>query len=453
MSRRLLPKQFLPLASEATLFQGAVERFSSISGGEGCIVVCSEEHRFLVAEQLREIGSGRQRIMLEPAPRGTAAAIALAAFSALETDKDAVLFVTPSDLLIQGESAFDEAAQVAVSLAQDGHLVTFGIKPDFPSTGYGYIEKGTSLRHESAFTVSRFVEKPDLQRAQSFLGGGRHFWNSGMFVLRAQDFLEELSRYRPDLRDAIQQAWESRTTDADFIRPDKASFLDCPSDSIDYAVMERTSRAAMVEAGFAWNDVGSWSALWDVAAKNEEGNVIIGDVDAHATTGSYLRAESRMLSVSGLEKIVVVETADAVLVTRMDLSQQVKDVVARLEKQQRTEHLSHRRVYRPWGYYESLDAAPRYQVKRLMVKPRQALSLQFHRHRAEHWVVVSGTAEVTRGDSTVALGPNESTYIPIGMHHRLANVGNEPLFVIEVQSGDYLGEDDIVRLEDRYARD
>jgi mannose-1-phosphate guanylyltransferase/mannose-6-phosphate isomerase len=453
MSRRLLPKQFLPLVSKATLFQSAIERFSTIAADGDCTVVCSDEHRFLVAEQLREMDYGRHRLILEPAARGTAPAIALAALNALEMDRDAVLFVTPSDLLIEGASAFDQAARVAISLAREGHLVTFGIRPDFPSTGYGYIEKGQSLHDASAFAVARFIEKPDLSRAQAFLEGGRHLWNGGMFVLNARDFLDELARFRPDILRSTRQAWNARTLDADFIRPGKDPFLECPSDSIDYAVMERTSRAVVVEAGFAWNDVGSWSALWEVAEKNDQGNVIVGDVDVHATTGSYLRAESRLLSVAGLDKIVVVETSDAVLVTRMDLSQQVKDVVSRLEKQQRTEHLSHRRVYRPWGYYESLDAAPGYQVKRLMVKPRQALSLQFHRHRAEHWVVVSGRAEVACGDRILSLGPNESTYIPIGTQHRLANPDDQPLFVIEVQSGDYLGEDDIVRLEDRYARD
>ena len=452
MSRRLLPKQFLALASDRTLFQESIARLSLLDGAAPCTVVCSEDHRFLAAEQMRQIGLTAAELILEPSPRGTAPAIALAALSALERHDEAILFVAPSDLLIRDNPAFQQAAGRALNAARQGHLVTFGVAPNHPATGYGYMEKGVPLEGSGVHRVARFVEKPIRETAEAYLASGRYYWNSGMFVFSARRVLEEMQTQRPAIVASARSAWSSRTRDADFTRPGAEAFAACPSDSIDYAIMERTESAAMVEATFSWSDIGSWSALWEVGQKDVDGNVRVGDVDAASTTNSYLRAESRLLSVLGVDGVVVVETADAVLVTRRSLSQEVKDVVARLEQHGRPEHVSHRRVYRPWGYYESLDAETGYQVKRLMVKPGEALSLQLHHRRAEHWVVVSGTAEVTCDDRVLRLGPNQSTYIPIGARHRLANRSTDPLFVIEVQSGDYLGEDDIVRLEDRYAR-
>ena len=460
MSRRLLPKQFLPLVSERSMLQDTALRAASLMGVSPPLVVCSEAHRFLAAEQLQESGLAPQGILLEPVARNTAPALAAAALWISEKDPDAAMLVLPADHLIQDPQAFARATAIAVDAARAGALVTFGIVPHGPETGYGYIERGDALAQNGSFQVKRFVEKPDLATAKTFVAAGNFLWNSGMFVMTASRYLEELQRFRPDILAAVKQAWSTRTQDMDFCRLGADGFASCPADSIDYAVMERTENAVVVPADIGWSDVGSWASLWEAADKDARGNAVRGDVDAHDTRNSYLRAESRLLSVSGLDNVVVVETSDAVLVTTRDKAQSVKDVVSRLDGEKRTEHLNHRRVYRPWGYYESVDdsvdhpiaATSQFQVKRLMVKPGESLSLQLHHRRAEHWVVVSGTARVTVGEKVLTLNRDESTYIPKETKHRLENPGTEPLYLIEVQSGDYLGEDDIVRFEDRYKR-
>ncbi len=433
MSRRLLPKQFLPLVSNRTLLQETVLRVQGFDGARAPIVVSNDEHRFLVAEQLREIGVKPEIQILEPVGRNTAPAVAVVALHVQSLYPDASMLVLPSDHLIRNVPAFHAAIATALPLAAGGSLVTFGITPRGPVTGYGYIERGDPVRgSERSFRVRRFVEKPDLETARRYFSSDRFFWNSGMFALRPKRFLDK--------------------RDLDFLRLDSAAFTACPSDSIDYAVMERTSASAMVQADICWSDVGSWTALWEAGDQDASKNVVRGDVDLREASGCYVRAEHRMVAALGVRDLVIVETDDAVLVADKSRSQEVKEVVEKLARDARTEHVSHSRVYRPWGYYESIDAGERFQVKRIMVKPGEALSLQMHHHRAEHWVVVSGTARVTRGEEVKLLSENESTYIPIGTRHRLENVGKVPLFLIEVQSGSYLGEDDIERFEDRYQR-
>jgi mannose-1-phosphate guanylyltransferase/mannose-6-phosphate isomerase len=454
MSRRLLPKQFLPLTSERSLLQETVVRLQGVQGARAPIIVSNAEHRFLVAEQLREIGMKPDVQILEPVGRNTAPAVAVAALHVQSRQPDACLFVLPSDQLIQDVPAFHAAIAAALPLAAGGSLVTFGITPRGPVTGYGYLERGEPIAEsKGSFKVARFVEKPDLETARGYVTSGRFFWNSGMFVFQARRYLEELQRFRPDIADAAKAAWQAGKTDLDFMRLDAAAFEACPSDSVDYAVMERTAASVMVQADIGWSDVGSWAALWETGKKDERDNVVHGDVDLRDAKGCYVRAESRLVSVLGATDLVVVETDDAVLVADRSRTQEVKEVVETLARNARTEHVTHSRVYRPWGYYESIDAGERFQVKRIMVKPGEALSLQMHHHRAEHWVVVSGTARVTRDEETKLLSENESTYIPIGTRHRLENPGKTPLFLIEVQSGGYLGEDDIVRFEDRYKRE
>jgi mannose-1-phosphate guanylyltransferase / mannose-6-phosphate isomerase len=454
MSRRLLPKQFLALTSERSLLQETVARLQGVQGGRAPIIVSNGEHRFLVAEQLREIGVKPEVQILEPVGRNTAPAVAVAAMHAQSRHPDACLFVQPSDQLILDVPAFHAAIAAALPLAAGGSLVTFGVTPRGPVTGYGYLERGEPISGSAgSYRVARFVEKPDLETARRYVASGQFFWNSGMFVFLARRYLEELQRFRPDIASAAKAAWQAGKSDLDFMRLDAAAFEACPSDSVDYAVMERTSSAVMVQADIGWSDVGSWAALWETGSKDDNGNVAHGDVDLRDAKGCYVRAESRLVSVLGATDIVVVETDDAVLVADKSRTQEVKEVVETMDRKARTEHLSHSRVYRPWGYYESIDAGDRFQVKRIMVKPGEALSLQMHHHRAEHWVVVSGTARVTRDGDTKLLAENESTYIPIGTKHRLENPGKTPLFLIEVQSGGYLGEDDIVRFEDRYKRE
>ena len=453
MSRRLLPKQFLPLVSERSLLQDTVLRLRGLDGAGSPIVVSNEEHRFLVAEQMREIGVQPEVQILEPVGRNTAPAVAVVALYTQSRHPDACLLVLPSDHLIRYVPAFHAAIATALPLAANGALVTFGIAPQSPVTGYGYIERGEPIPGiKRSFRVGRFVEKPDAWTAQRYVSSGRFLWNSGMFAFRPERFLEELQRLRPEILAAAKSAWEASTRDLDFLRLDPAAFAACPSDSVDYAVMERTSASAVVQADIGWSDVGSWTALWEAGEKDAGDNVAHGDVDLRETTGCYVRAEHRMVVALGVRDLVVVETDDAVLVADKARAQEVKEVVERLDRQARTEHVSHSRVYRPWGYYESIDSGERFQVKRIMVKPGGALSLQMHKYRAEHWVVVSGAAKVTRGEEVRLLSENESTYIPIGTKHRLENPGKEPLYLIEVQSGSYLGEDDIVRFEDRYGR-
>ena len=453
MSRQLLPKQFLPLVSDQTMLQETVARLRGLPGAQPPIIVSNEEHRFLVAEQLRAIDVKPRAQILEPAGRNTAPAVAVAALGLVREVPDAVMLVLPADHLIRDVAAFHDAVIKAGAVARTGALATFGIRPDHPATGYGYIERGAPFDgHEGAFRVARFVEKPDAATARGFLERGTYVWNSGMFVFGARRYLEELGRFAPAILEGSRKAFEAAATDLDFVRLEPAAFAACPADSIDYAVMEKTDAAAVVPADIGWSDVGSWATLWDVGDKDRDGNVLRGDVHIRSSANCYVRAEKRLVSVLGLRDVVVVETDDAVLVASKEEAQKVKDVVGHLDAHHRTEHVSHRRVYRPWGYYESIDDGDRFQVKRLMVKPGAALSLQMHHHRAEHWVVVSGTAKVTRGEDVMLLAENQSTYIPIGAKHRLENPGKVPLYLIEVQSGGYLGEDDIVRFEDVYKR-
>lgn len=452
LSRQNLPKQFLPLTGNATLFQQTVDRTRGMSENAAPIVVCSDDHRFLVAEQLRELGTKRASILLEPVPRNTAPAIALAALHACKTDPDAILLVLPADHLIGDVASFEAAARQALQLARENWLVTFGIRPELPETGFGYIRRGASL-NAGAFRVERFVEKPDLATATAYVGSGEYDWNSGMFMFRARRYMEELRRHAPAIAEAAEAAFASAKADLDFLRFDKERFAAIPSDSIDYAVMEKTDRAAVVPVSCAWSDVGSWAALWSASERDADGNRFEGDVIAMDTQACLIRAtDRRMVAALGIRDLVVIDTPDAVLIAPRERVQEVKQLVDRLKANGRPEHLFHRKVYRPWGSYDSLDMGERFQVKRIMVKPGAALSLQKHHHRAEHWIVVSGTAEVTRDSEVFQLSENQSTYLPVGAVHRLRNTGTEPLELIEVQSGDYLGEDDIVRLEDVYGR-
>ena len=447
LSREAYPKQFLPLAGDDTMVQATWRRVEALAD-LAPIVVANEEHRFLVAEQLRQVGAPVPAILLEPVGRNTAPAIAAAALQAMAGGADPLLLVLPSDHVVRDVAGFQRAVREASSAAEAGALVTFGIVPDAPETGFGYIqaEAGDGLRQ-----VLRFVEKPDAATARSYLDAGGYYWNSGMFLFRASRYLEELARFRPDIVDAVRAAHAAARHDGDFVRLDKDAFSACPSDSIDYAVMEKTADAKVLPVDIGWNDVGSWSALWDVAERDADGNAHHGDVIAVDSRNSYAYAQ-RLVALVGVDDIVVVETDDAVLVARKDKVQEVKQVVARLKQEQRSQAVLHREVHRPWGSYDSVDNGGRHQVKRIKVKPGAALSLQMHHHRAEHWIVVSGTAKVTRGDETLLLSENESTYIPLGVKHRLENPGKVPLELIEVQSGSYLGEDDIVRFEDVYGR-
>ena len=453
LSRAALPKQLLPLASKHSLLQDTVSRLVDMPEIANPLMVCNVEHRFMIAEQMRQIGATPRAIVLEPVGRNTAPAIAVAALMLSRDDPEALMLVLPADHLIGDVDAFHAAIRIAAEAAKNGHLATFGIVAAIPETGYGYIQKGAPLADpKGAFKVAAFVEKPDLPTAQQYVDSGDYFWNSGMFLFRATDFLNELQSMRPDILDASRAALDAATLDLDFVRLDPAAFEACPSESVDYAVMEHTRCAAMVPADMAWNDIGAWSALWNVAVKDEQGNATRGDVMLEDARNNFVRAETRMVALLGVSDLVVVETADVVLVARKDQVQDVKKFVERLKAEKRCEHLVHKQVYRPWGWYEGIDEGERFQVKRIMVKPGQKLSLQMHHHRAEHWVVVSGTASVTCGDLVTLLSENQSTYIPLGTTHRLENPGKVDLHIIEVQSGTYLGEDDIVRLEDIYKR-
>ena len=456
LSRSHLPKQFLPLVSERTMLQETLGRLRGLEGHNAAghnsalqapIVIANEEHRFLAAEQLREVAPP-QAMVLEPAGRGTAAAAAAAAL--LLADKTSVMLVLAADHAVTDLPQFHAAIRVAVRLANEGALVVFGVTPTSPHTGYGYIKQG--VRRDDAYAVERFVEKPDLETAKGFLAAGGYAWNSGMFAFRADRYLAELERHRPDVVAGVTRAMAAAQRDADFVRPERAAFLAVPNDSIDRAVMEKTREAVVVPAKFGWSDVGSWSALWALGAKDALGNVSRGDVLTRDTQGCYIRSDGRLVAAVGVDDLVIIETSDALLVSTKEHADDVKLAVEQLKKSKRTEHAIHRRVYRPWGYYESIDSGERFQVKRLMVNPGARLSLQLHRKRAEHWVVVSGEATVTRGDEELQLAANQSTYIPTGMRHRLENAGTEPLYVIEVQSGSYFGEDDIERFADDYRR-
>jgi len=451
LSRKLLPKQFHALAGERTLFQETARRAAAVRGAVAPLVICNDEHRFLAAEQLLEAGIERGTQILEPVGRNTAPAIAAAALAVCEAHGDGVLLVMPTDHLIADAEAFAATVGAALPYAADGGLVTFGIPPKHAATGYGYIERGESLA-DGIYRIARFVEKPDAARAGAFVAGGRHFWNAGIFAFTAQRYLEELAAQRPGVLEAVREAWNGRSSDLDFVRLARAPFSRAESISIDYAVMEGTQRGVVVPAGMGWSDVGAWAELHSVSEQDADGNTVMGDVLLQNVSGSLIRAEGRLVAALNVSGLVIVETADVVLVSDLAGAQDVKLLVEALEKSGRSEPTVHRRVHRPWGYYESIDAGAGYQVKRLMLHPGRAISLQRHAKRAEHWVVVSGSARVTRNKDTIHLAPNESTYIPLGSVHRLENAGSEPLFVIEVQSGGYLGEDDIERLDDPYRR-
>ena len=459
LSRKLHPKQLLALAGPQTMIQATLNRLQGPTATVlPPLIICNSDHRFMVAEQLREANIADATILLEPMGRNTAPAVAVAALEALTRHEDPILLVLPADHVIRNPESFLEATQGGADLAADNHLITFGIVPNDPETGFGYIEKGSPVSGETintgleAFEVKRFVEKPDQETAKSYLASGDFFWNSGMFMFRASRFLEELEKFAPEMYKNCKAAHEGRTTDLDFVRLDEEAFAQCPSDSIDYAIMEKTKAAVTIPLDCGWSDVGSWSALWEIGDQDDDGNILHGNVLTHKVSNSYLHSTHRMVAAVGLDNHVVVETADAILVAHKDQVQDVKKIVEQLKADNREEAISHRRVYRPWGSYECIDCAERFQVKRIIVKPGATLSLQMHYHRAEHWIVVQGTARITNGDDIIVLSENQSTYIPLGAKHRLENPGTIPLELIEVQSGSYLGEDDIIRLDDVYGR-
>jgi len=463
LSREKYPKQLLPLIGEDSLLQATVRRVDGIAGLEVAapLVVCNEEYRFVIAEQLRVMGKPGT-VVLEPLGRNTAPALTIAAQAAIKNGADPVLLVMPADHVIVNTQAFQAVVRQGAALAEAGAVVTFGITPDAPETGYGYIQSGEAFGADGAKRIARFVEKPSLATAQSYLDEGTYSWNSGLFMMRASVWLAALALCRPDIAAACQTAWAQGREDGEFVRVGKEAFSQCPSDSIDYAVMERIAAgqgaAAELPVGVViplsagWSDVGAWEALWNVLPKDAEGNVAQGDVLMQDSRNTLALSEGRLIACVGVDDLIVVETADAILVAHKNKTQDVKKIVDRLKQAGRSEGQTHRKVFRPWGWYDSVDSGERFQVKRIVVKPGAALSLQMHHHRAEHWIVVSGTAKVTVGDKTLLLSENESTYIPLGTTHRLENPGKLALEMIEVQSGSYLGEDDIVRFEDVYGR-
>lgn len=449
LSRKNFPKQFLPLYSNESMLQDTVARLKGLTDTPPALI-CGEDHRFSVAEQLRGAKVDNSGIILEPVGRNTAPAIALAALQATAQGDDPLLLILAADHVIRDVDAFQQAVKKAVPMAEAGKLVTFGIVATGPETGYGYIKRGSEL--DAGFGVERFVEKPDLETAQQYLDSGDYYWNSGLFLIRASDYLAELKMHRPDILQACEQSMAAAAVDSDFIRVDKIAFTACPDDSVDYAVMEKTARAAVVPMDCGWSDLGSWSALWEVADKDENGNALQGDVVAIDCKNTLVKTDNKLIATVGVEDLIVVDSDDALLVAHRDQVQKVKNVVEHLKGESRSEAVNHRKVFRPWGYYDSIDFGERFQVKRIVVNPGSQLSLQMHHHRAEHWIVVSGTATVTRGEESFFVSENESTYIPLGVKHRLENPGAIPLEMIEVQSGSYLGEDDIVRFEDVYGR-
>jgi len=460
LSRSGFPKQFLCLTGDDSLFQQAAKRLN-VLGEQGDdvsepIIICHEDHRFLAQEQLREAGIGLGAALLEPVGRNTAPALTLAALHAIENGQDPVLVVTPADQTAANPEAFTSAMHQAIKNAEAGGIVILGIQPDRPETGYGYIKAISSGVKNGASLVEKFVEKPNSETAQRYLAEGGYYWNAGMFVLKASVWLNALKEFRPDIANAAQVAWQNKTCDAKFVRPGKEEFAAIPSESIDYAVMEHCPGSPfaihMVALDAGWSDLGAWDAVWGVLPKDAQGNAYVGDVLLSDSHNSLVQATSRLVTLVGVRDLVVIETPDAVMVADKTRSQDVKHIVAALQKSGREEHTLHRKVHRPWGWYDSIDEAERFKVKRIMVKPGASLSLQKHHHRAEHWIVVKGTAEITNGNKVLLLTENQSTYIPLGEVHRLANPGTLPLEIIEVQSGSYLGEDDIVRFEDTYGR-
>mgnify|MGYP003692594197 CR=1 FL=1 len=462
LSRTGFPKQFLCLTGDDSLFQQAAKRLTGLGNiaieVAAPLIVTGEEHRFLAAEQLREAGITLGAALLEPEGRNTSPALTLAALAAVESGADPVLVVTPADQTVVNTDAFTAAMQQAVAEAANGTIVILGVTPDKPETAYGYIQTAPSLRSEveAIKVVNRFVEKPDAQTAQQYLSEGNYFWNAGIFVLKASTWLKALGQFRPDILRATKAAWDKRSVDNTFIRPGKAEFTDVPAESVDYAVMEHCPGSVfpihMVPLNADWSDLGAWDAVWSVLPKDAQGNAHVGDVLVTDTCNTLVQATNRLVALVGVQNLVVVETPDAVLVADRSRSQDVKHIVNALQQQKREEHTLHRKVHRPWGWYDSIDEGGRFKVKRIQVKPGASLSLQKHHHRAEHWVVVSGTAEITCGDKKLLLTENQSTYIPLGEVHRLTNSGKLPLEIIEIQSGSYLGEDDIVRFEDTYGR-
>lgn len=454
LSRGGYPKQFLNLYGNESLLQQTATRLKGLPDIAAPLLISNNDQRFLVAEQLRAAGVTKAKIVLEPMGRNTAPAVAAAAVIALENNPDAVLMVLPSDHVIMHSDVFQQLVLQAATVAAEGKLVTFGIAPTEPHTGYGYIRRGEPLSQgNTSYEVSAFVEKPNAATAGDFLATGEYYWNSGMFMFRADVYLQELAQYQPKMLEQVKAAVAASQRDLDFVRLGHNEFAACPSDSIDYAVMEHTAHAAVIAAaGLGWNDIGSWTALAEVSPMDADGNNLVGDVMVEGVSNSYIRSENRMIAALGVDNLVIVETADAILVAHKDKVQDVKNIVNRLQAASRSESVTHRKVYRPWGSYEGIDSGARFQVKRIIVNPGASLSLQMHYHRAEHWIVVNGTARVVNGDQTLLLTENQSTYIPIGATHRLENPGKFPLEMIEVQSGGYLGEDDIVRFEDTYGR-
>jgi len=453
LSREALPKQFLKFRGDHSLLQATILRTVGLADSSAPTILANNDHRFLIAQQLQEIDVQARNIILEPVGRNTAPALAVAALSIVAQDPAGLMLVLPSDHLIADAAAFRAEVMAAVPAARAGHLVTFGIRPRWAETGYGYIACGTPLAGDEACSaVAKFIEKPDLARAERFVAEGSYFWNSGMFLFPAKVFLSELERLQPAMLAACREALSEGQRDLDFTRLSQAALERCPSISVDYAVLEHTSLAAVRPVDYDWSDLGSWKALWDVGVKDADGNVTEGQTVLEDVSNSYFYSESRLVTAIGVDGIVVVETPDAILVSHRESVQGVRKIVDKLKSQKRTEGVIHRRVHRPWGTYESVDTGDRFQVKRITVNPGAKLSLQMHHHRAEHWIVVRGTARVTRGEDVVMLTENESTFIPLGVKHRLENPGRIPLELIEVQSGTYLGEDDIVRFEDTYNR-
>ncbi len=449
MSRTFYPKQFLTLFGEQSMLQSTIHRLKGLEH-ESPLVICNEEHRFIVAEQLRQGAYEHSGILLEPAGRNTAPAIALAAIHALKKNEDALLLVLAADHVILDTPAFCESIERAIPLAEKGKLVTFGIVPSHPETGYGYIKAGKAVGDFSSL-VDAFVEKPNLEKAKEYVDSQQYLWNSGMFLFKASRYLAELEKFRPDILESCQLALEHIDHDLDFIRVDKDAFLSCPDESVDYAVMEKTHEAVVVPMDAKWSDVGSWSAIWEISDKDKNQNVIKGDVLVDDSQGCYINSQSKLIATVGVNNLVVIETKDAVLVANKDTVQDVKNIVGQLKEFNRTEHLQHREVYRPWGSHDAIAEGRRFHVKRVTIKPGERTARQIHFNRAEHWIVVSGTARVRKGDDEILLAENQSIYIPIGISHSMENPGKVPLVVIEVRSGDYLGEDDVIRLEEYRA--
>lgn len=452
LSRKLHPKQLLPLLNKTSLLQDTINRLDGFKNIDQTVVICNEEYRFMVAEQTHSTSIGAGAIILEPIGRNTAPAIALAAFNAVKNDEDAVLLVLPADHDIKNVAAFHKAIEIGLQQALDDQFVTFGIVPDSPETGYGYIKSADTVGINEVSKIEKFVEKPDYDTAAKYLEEGGYYWNSGMFMFKASEYLGALQEFAPEIYEASKKAIDAAHRDMDFIRVGVEEFKKCPSDSIDYAVMEKVSNAVVVPVDIGWSDVGSWSALHDIGHQDENNNIFIGDTLHVSTKNCYVRAEHKLVTTLGIENLIVVDTDDALLVAHKDHVQDIKEIVGALSNEDREEVILHKRVCRPWGCYQGIDHSDRFQVKRITVNPGATLSLQLHHHRAEHWIIVSGTAKVTKDDDVFTLSENESTYIPLGVKHRLENIGKIPLELIEVQTGSYLGEDDIVRFDDVYGR-